>query len=60
MEEILLANAALTLLDKLLPRIQQMVKDGQVSVEEQKATWDKYHALRNKVGNPFMGPEWEA
>jgi len=46
MNEILLANAALALLEQLLPRIQQMQLAGQISVEQQQSVRDRYTALR--------------
>lgn len=58
MEEIILASAALALLEKLLPVIQQQVKTGQITPEEQQKIRDQYNSLRNQGDAAFAGPEW--
>jgi hypothetical protein len=59
MNEIILANAALTLLEQLLPKIQQSVAKGDVTVEEQRAVHERYAALRATGDAAFSGPEWQ-
>jgi hypothetical protein len=59
MNYIVLANAALSLLEALLPQIQQLVKSGDVSPAEQQAVHDRYQALRTAGDAAFQGPEWE-
>ena len=59
MEEIALAAAALTLLEKLFPRIEQMVQSGQITPDQQKDIRTRYASLRNAGDAAFTGPEWE-
>jgi hypothetical protein len=59
MEELLLANATLALLEKLLPRINAMVKSGQISPEDQQKVRDRFLKLQNGMDTEFTGPEWE-
>ncbi len=58
MNEILLANAALTLLEKLIPYIAQQVKRGAVSPDEQQKLHDRYTTLKAQGDLAFSGPEW--
>lgn len=58
-KEIALANAALALLELLLPKIQEGVKTGDVSVEDQAAVRSKYEALRAQGDAAFSGPGWQ-
>lgn len=60
MEEIVLANAALALLEVLLPKIQQLTNKGEISAEDQQALKDKYLSLKNRADGQFTGPEWNA
>jgi hypothetical protein len=59
MEEIMLANAALAVLEKLLPVIQGMAKRGEVSAESQMELQTRYQSLRNAGDAAFEGPEWQ-
>lgn len=59
MEEILLANAAIALIEKLIPVIQARVKAGQVTPEQQQLLRDKYNSLVNAGDAAFSGPEWQ-
>lgn len=59
MEEIALASAAIALVEKLIPKIQEWVKSGQVSPEEQKALFDKYNNLATSLDEMFNGDEWK-
>jgi len=58
MNEIILVNAALTLIEKLLPVVTDAVKNGQVTPEAQAELRQKYTALRNQADTAFTGPEW--
>lgn len=60
MEEIAAANAALALLEVLAPKIQALVKSGDVSVEEQQQLRDRYAAFRAKGDANFSGEGWES
>lgn len=59
MEEIALANAALGLVELLIPRIKQLAQSGQISPEQQQAVRDKYNSLRKAGDAAFAGPEWQ-
>ena len=59
MQEIIIANAALALLEKLLPLIQAQVRAGQVTAAEQQDLHDRYQSLRNAGDAAFAGPEWK-
>lgn len=58
MEEIIALNAALALAEKLIPLVDQAVKNGQVTVDAQAELRAKYDALRAKADAAFQGPEW--
>ena len=58
MNEIILVNAAITLIEKLIPVINNAVKDGQVTPEAQAELRDRYTALRTQADAAFTGPEW--
>jgi len=58
MNEIILVNAALTLIEKLVPVIADAVKSGQVTPEAQAELRQKYTALRAQADTAFTGPEW--
>lgn len=58
MNEALAAAAALELVERLLPIIEERVKSGQVSPEDQTKLRSKYEALRAKADAAFTGPEW--
>lgn len=49
-------NAALSLAETLMPILQQQIKAGLVSPEEQQKVRDKFNLLRK--AEAFMGPEW--
>lgn len=57
--EVVLANALLTALEALVPKIQELFKSGNVTKEEQQQVRDRYNALRAAGDSAFTGPEWE-
>ncbi len=59
METIILATAALALLEKILPVIAARVKSGEIDPAEQQKLRDHYLALRAQGEKAFTGPEWE-
>jgi len=59
MNELILINAALTLIEKLLPVISNAVKNGQVTPEAQAELRNRYTGLRAKADAAFTGPEWD-
>lgn len=59
MEEILLINASLALVEKLLPRLADALKTGQITPAQQQELRDRYAALRAKADAAFAGPEWD-
>ena len=58
MQEILLLNAALALIEKLAPTIQNAFTRGEITAAQQQAARDQYLALRAKADDAFSGPEW--
>ena len=58
MEEILAINAALSLVEKLLPLLARGVQSGTITPAQQQETRDRYVALRAKADAAFTGPEW--
>lgn len=52
-----LANGLLTLLERLLPDLQQAFKSGQITPEEQSTVRARFDALRQDAA--WTGPEWE-
>jgi len=58
MEELLLADAAIALLEKLLPIIESKVAAGQVSVQEQEKVRARFESLKARKAGEFSGPQW--
>jgi hypothetical protein len=58
-QAIMLASAAIALLEQLLPVISNAVKSGQVSAEEQSLLLSHYQRLKNSGDAAFTGPEWD-
>jgi hypothetical protein len=59
MQELALIIAGLDFISKLLPRVDEAVKNGQVSVEAQAELRQRYNELRAKADAAFEGPEWK-
>jgi hypothetical protein len=59
MEYILLANAAMVLLEKLLPIIGEKFKAGEIPIEEQAAVLARYESLKNRANGEFAGAHWK-
>lgn len=59
MEEILLINAALALVERLAPRVEQWIKQREVGVPEQEAEVARYNSLKARSAGQFRGPEWD-
>lgn len=55
---IALAEAGITLVEKLAPLIQQAVNKGEITPEQQTALDQRIAALRPN-GTAFAGPEWQ-
>ena len=53
-----LVNALLAGLETLIPLVSGWFKGGEISVEEQKAVFDRYKALRDAGDKAFEGEEW--
>jgi hypothetical protein len=58
MQEIAIATAALSLLEVLIPKIQELTLKGAVTPEQQQALLAKYNSLKNAGDAAFSGPEW--
>jgi len=59
METILAINAALTLIEKLLPLVARGVQAGAITPAQQAETRARYLALRAQADAAFAGPEWK-
>lgn len=60
MQAILLAlNAAFALIEELIPLIEEKVKTGELSVEEQQKAREAYDSLRARRDALFSGPGWK-
>lgn len=59
MEIITAINAAIGLLEVLIPQLAQLFKGGQITADQQQAVLDRINALRKSVNEGFSGPEWE-
>jgi hypothetical protein len=60
--ELIAASAALSFLNAVMPLIQEKMKSGEVSPEEQQKLMDGFNELKAKVeaaGLTFEGPEWQ-
>lgn len=51
--------AALNLVEKLMPTIQQLGTSGVITAEQQQIIRDQYNALRAQGDAAFSGPEWQ-
>lgn len=54
-----LANAAMSLIENLLPQIQQFVQKGEVTAEQQAEIKARYESLKARADGQFSGPEWQ-
>lgn len=56
---IALANAALGMVEALIPQVAALVKNGEISVEDQQKVLDRYNAVKAAAATGFSGPEWK-
>lgn len=59
MEALAAITAALTVVEKLMPLVEQAAKKGDITPEQQKAVRDKYNLLKDQADRMFEGPEWQ-
>jgi hypothetical protein len=59
MNEVLLANAALSLVEQLIPVIADKVRKGEVPAADQQELLAKFDSLKAKRDGQFSGPEWQ-
>ncbi len=52
-------NAAMALVDALLPELQKLQLAGEISVEAQLVVRQRYLSLRARADGQFKGPEWD-
>ena len=52
-------NAALALVDALMPALKDAFQRGEISAEQQAATRAKYESLRDKLDGQFAGDHWK-
>jgi hypothetical protein len=54
-----IANGAFTILEAILPQLQEMAKKGQISPEIQQTLNDRVDRLSPSNPDLFKGPEWK-
>lgn len=59
MNEVLALNAALALAETLFPIIEQKVKSGEITPEEQQSAREKYLAQRAQADALFQAEHWK-
>jgi hypothetical protein len=52
-------NAGLALVDALLPELQKLQLNGQISVEQQQDMLSRYNSLKARADGQFKGREWQ-
>ena len=52
-------NAALSLVEALIPQLSAWLKSGDITIEQQQSVLARYNALKQAVSEGFSGPEWE-
>ena len=57
METVALINGVIALIQLLEPKIEEAIKKGEISPEEQQRLADKIGRLRSHVA--FTGPHWQ-
>lgn len=50
-------DAAVTLAEKLAPKIQEMFRSGEITVEQQQSRLDKLALMRDPNSSYYKGPE---
>jgi hypothetical protein len=58
MPPLVIANGLIAMLELVMPKIEALVKKGEVTPEEQQALMNKIEALKSDPSK-FSGPEWE-
>lgn len=51
-------NGSLALTESLLPVLDQLVKSGQITAEQQAVILAKYNSLKARADGQFSGPQW--
>jgi hypothetical protein len=59
MNTVVILNAALTLVEELLPKLSELKANGEISAEQQAALLAKYNSLKARADGQFAGPEWQ-
>ncbi len=59
MEWVTMANFFMGILELVLGKISQGVKDGQITPGQQLDVRQRYEALKNNMDKEFLGPEWQ-
>lgn len=59
MDPFVLANGLISLLELLIPKLTEAIKNGEVSPQEQQDTRGRFNALKANIDGMFSGPEWE-
>lgn len=58
LEYIALANAAISILETLVPKVQAAVSKGEITADQQAELHKRIDGLR-PGGTAFSGPEWQ-
>jgi len=53
-----LATAGMSLIEQLIPIINDMRLSGQITAEQQRQVLDRYQSLKARADGQFSGPEW--
>lgn len=56
---VLLTNAALALLERSLPVVDELMKEGHVTPAEQSELLARFESLKTKADGQFSAPHWQ-
>lgn len=59
MNTVIAINAALTLVEELLPKITELASKGEITAGQQAEVLAKYNSLKARADGQFSGPEWQ-
>ena len=53
------ANAAIGLVELLIPQIAKLFEKGEITKEQQQEVLKNLQSLKDRAAGQFQGPEWE-
>ena len=59
MNTLIVINAALTLIEELLPKLNHLKAAGEITAAQQAELLAKYESLKTRADGQFSGPEWQ-